>query len=322
MHIEIHELYTVIHRIQLEAIRTLCDDVLKVKFDSMIPKGRTSNCSEWYKPFEVAKESILIKKFGQGDTGYTVLNLHGSFFDNSRDFRLVDLFMFLSDYRHTYKQLDIAFNDDGTCLLDVEIDHWIKNYQDYCAGTLVSEYPPKRLMIGYDIDAIRFGLPKSKNMYATIYKRPDTELWRVEIKIKDKKKILSMLKVFDDEKRKRFNKKSRDLLYTCIRFVTPSSKKGGNTARYKTQPSWEAFLEGDVVNKIVWSLEQQVKGNNRAAADIKMSEKRLRNVGSRVFNTMNRVKHDYPEKKALKLMSECMPGYRIVKDDSCNSGTA
>lgn len=319
MHIEIHGLCTVIHRIPLEAIKTLCDEVLMIKFASMIPKGRTSNCSEWYKPLEESDESVLVKKFGKDGIGYTILNLHGSFFDKSPDFRLVNLFMFLSDYEHTYKQLDIAYNDDGTCLLDDELDHWIKNYNDYFAGSLVSVYPPKRLSTGYEIEAIRFCLPKSNNLYATIYKRPNTELWRVEIKIKDKEKILTMLKVYNDEEREPFNKKSRNLLFTCIRVVTPSSKRSGNTARYKTHPVWEAFLVEDYVTKIVWSRELEEKRINRAAADIKMSEKKLKNSATRVVNTINRVKHDYTENMALQKMSEYMPGYRIVKDDSCDS---
>lgn len=319
MHIEIHGLYVVIHRISLDEVKTLCDEVLMIKFASMIPKGRTSRCSEWYKSFGESKESVLVKKFGRDGIGYTILNLHGSFFDKSRDFRLLNLFMFLSDYRHTYKQLDIAFNDDGTCLYDEELIHWAKNHKDYFAGTLVSKSSPKLETIGVEIDTIKFCSAESKNMFATIYKRPDTELWRVEIKIKDKDKILTMLKVYDDEKREPFNKKSRNLLLTSIRVVTPSSKKSGNTARYKTHPVWEAFLVEDYVTKIVWSRELEEKRINREAADIEMSEKKLRNVGSRVFNTMNRVKHDYPEDKALKIMAKNMPGYRIVKDDSSDS---
>jgi hypothetical protein len=296
----------------MDGIRILCDEVLGITFDSFTPKGSTTNCSEWYKSLEEAQESIFIKKYGQDDTGYTVLNLHGSFFEYSPDFRLTRLFYFLSDYRHTIKQLDIAYNDYGTCLYDEELEHWFKFYKEYIAGNLVSKSPPDRVLTGVDIKAFRFGLPTSKNMYATIYKRPDTELWRVEIKIKSKKKILYMLEVYDDDKRKRFDKRCANLLNTCISFVKPHSKTSGKAKRYKMQPAWEAFMN-TATNKLIWAKVLQDKRNNREVADKIMTEKKLSNVATRVKNTLLRLKSEFPEEEeAMKKSLEEKLGYKLI----------
>jgi len=313
MHIEIHGLYVVIHGLLLDGIRTLCDEVLGITFDSFTLKGRTANCAEWYKSLEEAQESIFIKKKGQDGEGYTVLNLHGSFFDYCPDFRLTRLFYFLSDYRHTFRQLDIAYNDYGTCLYDEELEHWFKYHKEYIAGSLVSKSPPKRLLTGVDIDAFRFSPATSKNMYATIYKRPDTELWRVEIKIKSEEKILYMLEAYDDDKRKRFDKRCANLLNTCISFVKPHSKTSGKAKRYKMQPAWEAFMN-TATNKLIWAKVLQDKRDNREVADKIMTEKKLSNVATRVKNTLLRLKAEFPEdEKAMKRRLEEKLGFELIE---------
>lgn len=319
MHIEIHGLYVVIHKIPIEEVKYLCDEVLKIKFESMMPPtDKSSNHAKFIKKFAKAQESLCIIRYGANGDVHTTLNLHGSFFDNSPDFRFKKFLMFISMYKHTFKQLDIAFNDNDRCMSRKEVIHWCNNPDEYCVGSLVDKIDPDIGSKRKKIHTIKLGNPKSTISYGTIYRRPKKRYWRFEIKFKDKQKIMYLLEKYNEKKPQKFHKRCLELLVSCINFITPQSKKNRKPSLYKKQDQWLAFLGSDI-KKLNWSRVLREKRNNRIVADKVMSDRQISLTGTRVKNLVNRLKADYSEEDVLKRF-ERSSGYKLIKIHDSESG--
>jgi hypothetical protein len=315
MQIEIHGLYVVIHSIPLDEVKYLCDEILKIKYYSMLATGKSSNTSKLIKKFAKAQESVCIKRYGANGDVFTTVNLHGTFFECSKGFKFVKFLTFVSMYKHTFKQLDIAFNDNNRCLSKKEVIHWCNYPDDYCTGSLVDKLDPDIGRKRRKTHIIKLGNAKSTISYGTIYRRPELKRWRFEIKFKSNDKIMYLIEKYSEIKPQQFHKRCLRFLVGCINFVTPQSKKNGKL--YKKQKSWLAFLESDI-KKINWSQIQREKRNNRTVADKEMSDRQIKRTASMLRNLVNRLKVDYPEKEVIKRIEE-FSGYNLVKNTNFSS---
>lgn len=198
-----------------------------------------------------AKESICIKRYTYPDRRYTVINLHGSFFDSVKNFKMDRFMKYISRYKFTPKQLDIAFNDDEKHISKERVLYWCNYCEDNCMGSMVEKQAPDVVLTKRELNRIQLLSPKSKVNYGTIYFRPDTGNFRLEIKFRAKNKICQILDTLGPD-RTQFENFCRRALVSCINFVRPSSRKSKRPEKYKIHPEWMAFLGGNV-KKIVWS---------------------------------------------------------------------
>ena len=147
--------------------------------------------------------------------------------------------------------MDIAFNDDEKCLKKKQLLHWCRDSKTYCKGDLVSRQVPYIVYGDRKLIRIQLGSAASTSNYGTIYKRPNTKFWRIEIKLKHHDKIKYILDVYHDKKRKEFESKCLEALVKCINFVTPGTKKQSIPRK---QPMWLSFLNS-------WKLGKTGKKN-------------------------------------------------------------
>jgi hypothetical protein len=257
-------------------------------------------------------ESIYLRVTANDYGHYVLVNLHGSFFDNSPDFRLVKLLKFLSRFPHTFLQLDVAFNDDKKCLKMIEIRRWCKEYKLYTTGTLVKYRAPRKMAEETKVISMQLGPATSRTAFGTIYRRPDTRFIRIEIKLKKAEKIKFLLDVYSTKNIELFHERSLQVLNNCINFITPSSKKTRNPDLYKKLEPWEKFLESDI-EKIIWKDEYSKMRVNRTVSDAITVDKRISRTSTLVDNMMNALATILPENEVMERFEECCPGYKLVK---------
>lgn len=282
MHIEIHGFVVSIHGVSEKDISELCN-ILGIDVDLF--KKKFGNAKVLKHAFGKVKESVKIKF--NTDTGYVLLILHGSFFDNSPDFRLEKLRHFLSQFKHTPKQLDVAFTDDKKYMKIEDVVRWCGNCDNYCTGNLVARNAPEVVTKKMVFDRIHLDSASSKTNYGTIYVRPDTGFIRIEIKFKDQNKINYLLKNHSKKKTRRFKKRSLKLLVSCINFIKWPNKKDKVTAGYIKQPSWLSFLESDI-QKISLRVVYNERVQSRIESDIYALDKSSKRNGTIIKNMINK----------------------------------
>lgn len=307
MKIEIHDFYVVIHGMSVDEVKTMCNKVLKIDYESFVVKKESSFTKEMSKTLGNSGESVSLIHY-QTDESMTKLHLHGSFFNNSPDFRMKKFLKFLENYKYTPKQLDVAFNDNERHLSKKEVLRWCKHSRDYCTGSLVSKHKPRREEEEGKTQFLKLGKASSTINFGTIYRRPKPWHWRFEIKFKDKNKILELLRDYSDKNPQPFNERSLQALVSCIDFVIPNSKKSRTT---KKQQSWLAFLGSDI-KKVNWSRIVREKRNNRAEADEVSFDKQIKGAAVRFKNTLDRLKPYHEDEKILRAFTE-YTGYKFKK---------
>lgn len=272
MHIEIHGLALAAQGLSLNDLDVLFDDHLKISRASYVTGEFGDTKIFKYSP-DKSGEMVYISYFSNIEKSSLKLNLHGSFFDNN-DFRLRKFLKFISTFNPTFKQLDIAFNDDKKCLKKKELIHWSKDSGYYCKGDLVKRQVPYNVYGNRKLVRIQLGSARSSSNYGTIYKRPDTKYWRIEIKLKHNDKIKYVLENYSDKKRQQFETRSLETLVKCINFVTPGSKKKSNPRK---QPSWQSFLKSDV-KTINWSKIYKERATRCELSDKELFDKKLKRI--------------------------------------------
>jgi len=284
MQIEIHGFTVVMHGMKDNDVTELCS-VLHIDFDLFI-KNEVDIHKTFVHAFGKGKESVYIvtKNLGR-ENSYARLTLHGSFFDNSPDFKLRKLLNFTSRFESTPIQLDVAFNDDKNCLSLKNIRHWFAHDDEYCKGPLVRTAPREVTCRG-EFERIQLGSARSRTYYGTIYIRPDTGFIRFEVKFKNKNKIRYLLENYNDKNPVQFENNSRQLLVNCIDILTPQTKKNKNL-KDKKQPSWKAFLGSDIKRMKLSKIFKE-KFNKRVAADKETVVKNVSRIGAGVRNTVDR----------------------------------
>ncbi|ABK99509.1 hypothetical protein [Pelobacter propionicus] len=323
MEIEIHGFNATIRNMPITEIDKLCSDYLGLEpeefdcteygnYKTMKYKFIVANGNEPHNVKE--KESVVIKFDGNKDVPYVFLRLKGSFFDCSPKFRLDDTIKFLSKYDYKPTQLDVAFNDDKSCLTEKNVRHWCDFSYDNCTGTLVRRMPPEVVTTNKKLSRIQLGKASSKVNHGTIYIRPDTECFRFEIKIKDEFKIMFLLKKYNATDTRVFNKRSKRLLVTCINFVTAASKRKGCKAKYKMTGEWKAFL-GSEVKPVNWSKLCKQKVANRTVSDKEVINKRVQRITSLIKSTSKKLKSNHAEKEVLNAVGDNI-GFKLVKTDT------
>jgi hypothetical protein len=307
MYIEIHGLNAVIHDMgESDVIEML--NILHIDYD-LLKVSSFSNIQILEYSFGDNKQSVYIRV----NSGYVMLNLKGSFFDNSPEFRLKKLLRFLSRFKHTFKQLDVAFTDDMKCLTKKEIQFWCRRSSDYCTGSLVARRPPEIVKCAGRLSRIHLGEAKSKTNFGTIYQRPDTRYIRIEIKFKRKDKIEYLLEDYSTKNIEKFNSRCLESLVSCINFITAQSKKNRVASRYKKQRAWESFLGSDIV-KIKWSTIYNERHNNRSDSDDATISKGIRRQATMINNMIGRLKPILSEEDVV-MQFERYSGYKLVKND-------
>jgi len=290
-----------------DSVKTMCNEILKIDYESFRLKKNAGTYKKLVKALGDVKESVYLQHSNYGE-GCTYLNLHGSFFYNSPDFRMRKFLRFLEKYEWTPKQLDVAFNDNKRHLSKKEVLRWCNYPKDYCAGSLVSKCKPRREVEEGKTQFIKLGKASSTINYGTIYRRPKPWHWRFEIKFKDKGKILHLLENYSEKNPQQFHARSLQFLVSCIDFVIPHSKKSRTP---KKQPSWLAFLGSDI-KKDNWSRIAREKRNNRAEAEDVSFDKQIKGAAVRFTNTLNRLKPYHADKKILKAFFD-YTGYKFKK---------
>jgi hypothetical protein len=323
MQIEIHGFNATIPNMPVTDIDKLCTDYLGIEPDMFdvseygnykTLKYTFANAKENEWSFLKAKESVAIKYDGSKDEPYVFLRLKGSFFDCSPKFKLDETIKFLSTYGCKPTQLDVAFNDDKSCLTEKEMRHWCDFSDENCTGTLVRRMPPEVVTSKKKLSRIQLGKASSKSCHGTIYIRPDTELFRFEIKVKEELQILHLLEKYDTADMQEFNEISKNLLVTCIHFVTSYSKLSRKKSKYKMTGKWKAFL-GSEVEPINWAKLRKQKTANRATSDDLVFEKRAQRLATSLKNTIKKHKSTHTEKEILNAIAD-KSGFQLVKTAS------
>jgi hypothetical protein len=174
-------------------------------------------------------------------------------------FELGKLLRFLSRYKYSIKQLDLAYLDTEKCLTEREVFHFCANSKDYCVGTLVKWKQPvitAKGNEGVSRRRIKLGASDSKSNYGVISIAPKTGRVSVALKIRKKEKIHYILQDYGNyiQQKQDFQARGCALLVSCIDLITPSSKRARVKAGYVRQPSWEAFLGQQTrIDAINWS---------------------------------------------------------------------
>ena len=256
----------------LNDLDVLFDDHLKISRASYVT-GKFGNTEIFIYSPDKSGEMVFISYFSNSEESSLKLNLHGSFFDGN-DFRLRKFLKFISTFNPTFKQLDIAFNDNKKCLKKKLLLHWSKDSGVYCKGDFVKRQVPYNVYGNRKLIRIQLGSARSKSNFGTIYKRPNTKYWRIEIKLKHNDKIKYVLENYSDKKRQQFEDRSLETLVKCINFVTPGSKKKSNPRK---QPSWQSFLNSDV-KKINWSKIYKERAIRSELSEKELFDKRLKRI--------------------------------------------
>jgi len=259
------------------------------------------------------KESIFIRTNTTNELKYVMLNLKGSFFDNSPEFKLESLLNFLSRFQYTPKQLDVAFNDDKKLLDKKELLRWCRYSDEYCVGSLVRNIPPHKVTRNGKFVRMQLGDAKSKANFGTIYRRPNTKFWRIEIKLKSKHKINHILESYSVENIKTFERRSIQTLVGCINFVSPPSKKTRCLVRYKKQKAWKEFLESDVT-KINWNKVRRETIASLSQMDIDtLLWKRANRQAKMLKNLVTESETVGLEEEIIRQLAEAT-GYKLIKE--------
>lgn len=313
MFIEIHGLNMVIHGMTKHDVVTLCDRYLGIKFDAFTiikEHGEDKYLEMRYKfPDEETKESVYIKYKDRKPDSMTIVNLKGNYFDNSPDFRLSKLQAWLTKFQWTPKQLDVAYVDDDNHLSIDRVIQWCENKKKYCTGSLFKNRP-KILYEEKDFDAIRLAKATSTTNYGTIYVR-DTGHVRIEIKIRNKDKILYLLKSYDDNNPRKFNSRSMKLLVSCIDFITAKTKKTRDPDQYVRQRSWRQFLGSDT-KKITFKQIIERRRSTRKASDRFTFDKKIKRTATMVKNMVEQLSVEHSLDNIIERFTE-NSGYKLIK---------
>ena len=316
MFIEPHGFNMVIHGMKKQDVVTLCDQYLKIKFDAFttIKEYKDKYFKKRYKfPDEKTQESVFIQFKDNKPDSMTIVNLKGSYFDNSPHFRLSKFLAWLVQFQWTPKQLDVAFLDNDNYLSIDKIIRWCENKKKYCVGSLFRN----KLNVVYDLlegkkfDSIQLGKATSVTNYGTIYIRPDTGHIRIEIKFKNKEKLLYLLDSYKDKKPNRFNNRSKKLLRSCIDFITEETKQTRDTDKYVQQPSWRRFLGSDT-KKITFKQIVERRQSTREASNLVTYDSKIKRTATTVKNMIKRLSTEHELKDILKTFSEYC-GYELTK---------
>lgn len=286
METEIHGFCSVIHGITMTEIDKMCDEILCINH-GLFKRSKFGDATILRYSFGKAKESVYIRTSASAERSYCIMNLKGTFFDYSPDFKLENLLEFLPNYNYTPKQIDIAFNDNDMCLTRKELKYWCREYKDFCAGSLVARNAPETVFQRGKFRRIQLGSAKSKTNYGTIYRRPDTKFIRIEIKLKQKDKIAYLLDRYKSDDLQLFESRSLEMLVGCINFITRLSKRTRTPSKYKMQKSWESFLNSDI-QKPNWSKIYKEKAKKREQIDLAGSQKSALRLGTMTSNLMKK----------------------------------
>lgn len=265
MDIRITGLSMLIQRMDEVDIKCLCNKYLHIDYQGLE--------KSWVDNRLKLEHLSTVKKTGKAKTGVIIgtssdintsdsnvtLELKKPFFDavaaadDTHGFELGKLLRFISRYKYSIKQLDIAYTDDDRCLTERDIQHWCTYSKDYCVGSLVKWKAPELVVRGGTLRRIKLESSDSKSNYGTINIGPKGRI-SLALKIRKKVKIWYILEDYGRylSQREAFEARSRSLLASCINFVTARSKKNRVKARYERQGSWRAFL-GHEVEAINWS---------------------------------------------------------------------
>ncbi len=311
MYIEKHAFNSVIHGMTENDVPNFCTNILKIQFELFRP-GEFNDTKTYKYSFGKAKVSVYIRVNTSNKIGYVTLDLKGSFFDNSPDFRFDDLLEFLSNFEYTPKQLDIAYNDDQKTLSTKEIVRWCRDCDYYCKGSLVEREAPEEVRRKWKFRRIQLGFARSKTNYATIYRRRVKilgrfkRLIRIEVKLKDKDKIAYLLENYCDENPIQFETRSLELLNSCINFVTLTNKK---RRKRQQQPSWRKFLESDI-KEVNWSKLRAERLKNRIESDKTTLEKSVKRQATMLRNVVARGAILSSKQQVIKQLEE-LSGFRL-----------
>ena len=182
----------------------------------------------------------------------------------------------------------------------------------YTTGTLVKYRAPRKIVEETKVISLQLGPPTSRTAFGTIYRRPKTRFIRIEIKLKKAEKIKFLLDVYSIKNIGLFHKRCLQVLDSCLKFITPSSKKTRKPELYKKSASWKKFLESEI-EKIKWSTVYKEMGGNRAVSDAITVSKRITRTSTLVDNMVNAMATIIPEEEVMKRFEECCPGYKLVK---------
>lgn len=310
MEIEIHGFNAYIRNMPLYRVDELCADYLGVDPDEFTRSGHGGHV-KLKRAFGDKKDGVFIRYNGTKETPYVFLSLKGSFFDNAANFRFDKLINFLSTLDYKPTQLDIAFNDDKRCLTKEDVKYWCDFSDDYCTGTLVRKMPPEVVTSRKEFSRIQLNKASSKVNFGTIYVRPATECLRFEIKVKDNIKILHLLDKYKETNRMKFDNRCKQLLVSCINFITAGSKKNRVKSKYKMTGAWKSFIESDV-KSVNWSELRRQRSNNRIITDNICFEKRMSRLSSLLNSTVKREKSTHEVKDILRVLSD-KSGFNILK---------
>lgn len=314
MEIEIHGFVVAIRNISDSKIQELTNDVLHLDYMQYSKKEYNDRLTLIHS-FKGKGESVSIhcgSSTINGEYGYVKINLHGSFFDNSPEFKFEELVSFLSQFKNTPKQLDVAFNDNKNCLSIAEVERWCDSPDDYCIGSLVRRLAPGLRRIKRKFDRIELASASSKTNYGTIYVRPDTDFIRFEIKFRKSEKIQYLLEDYSIHNVHQFNTRSLEALVGCINFIKPSSRGKRNGAKDVKQPAWKSFLASDI-NKINWNKLKRDKEDSRHCADNYTFDKKLKRLASMLQNLVSKASIIFPEDEVFNKLSE-YSGYIVMRN--------
>lgn len=311
MNIEKHGFNLVVHNIAAKDEYTLTG-ILQIPH-ARFKLAEYGNARVLTHSFGKAKKSVYIRINSNNGSDTLRLELKGSFFDNSPDFSFEELLNFVASFdKWTPKQLDVAFNDDLKRLTKKDVKRWCGFSDDYCTGNLVKREPPYVVFRKRKFHRVQLGSAGSNTGYGTIYQRPDTKFLRIEIKIRDQKKIEYLLENFSKENIKQFEARSREMLVSCINFVTAQSKKNRVAAKYIKQTAWQSFLASKV-KRIKWSEIRSEQQRNRVASEKVTFDCSISRQGRMVSKMIEGFKSSYPEANIIDAFAE-YSGYRLVKD--------
>ncbi len=268
-----------IQKMDLTDLKCLCNKHLCIDYQSL--DRRLGNGGrlilENYPADGIARPSVIITTLTEIDSKdcNVLLELKRPFFaavaavvaatashvaPTVQQFELGKLLKFLSRYKHSIKQLDLAYLDTEKCLTEREVFHFCANSQDYCVGTLVKWRIPEIItkMNGNGVSQrrIKLGISDSKSNYGVICFAPKTGRVSVALKIRKKQKIEYVLRDYGNyiQQQQDFQARCRALLVSCIDVITPRSKRARVKAGYVRQPSWASFLgQQGRIEAINWS---------------------------------------------------------------------
>lgn len=313
MKIEEHGLVVVVHNMSDKNISELFD-IIKIDHSAFSIKQSCSYTKMTYSFKDKESVNLGISK-NANNLNYLRITLHGSFFDNSPHFNLEILLSFIRRFKHTFKQLDIAFFDTSRVLNIKRILHWCRNSEYYCVGDLVKLNAPKIVKEGYKFDRIQLASAKSKMAYGTIYRRGNRVI-RIEIKFKSHEKITYLLDVYKNKHISKYHNRCLRSLVSCINFITSASKKSRCLSKYKMQKEWKEFIASNV-KRVNWS-----KLKTKRIATLKISnkekfDKSTNRLANSLVNTASRLTNIATLEDILNAISH-KSGFSVAIDSSAN----